>query len=794
MRGPGEDEGGAPDVGAEVAGFWRALVRGETHVAQDVARRLVGHVPLVSATFSFEEESGEGGAGEQGVAAAVAPDTPGPTIELWNADAEVPFVVVSAERHCLGRLGVSGATKDFQACLKPGPQGGSEACTILRHTDPKMRYGLAVAPTLEYVGIRTRPTGQTRDPSLFSRPLVPLSEAPGELLEDGFLDRLLEVAAAPRVARLLLESWPEKARLIFWRGGADSAEEILRSPRAGSATGVAGGAGAGEELEELGDGGREPPGPSTPRPRGEARPGEGRGAGSSEGGAGSGQGTGGDRAGGAQGASPWLKFRSAGGDGGSGSGGDGSSSPSSDDDSLPGSGSEGGRAPRSRDDLEGEVALLTEKLASVEGKLEELTLAEEERRKANDEALLSVFEAFDGRVKALERGQGGGPSSLSSRDRRRVASAVLASIDLDDYATKDQLSGLVPRRELNNPPPGTALHHLLGMRSKVGALETAVSAPTGDFKTLEGRVDTLEKKRHADAVEFGGVVFKDAQSTSAWFQLLGDPEAHRFCPDFVTILSITNESVTTIADGLKANADAIRAGFTTVTGAEATITYQIPYPENILTSSKGSGSLTEMGGYAWAPGWESREAFVGLFNNGTKSWFKTSVQGGIKNFQAAIDMQYPRTGRAQVNEVFTEVVRQAGAQALMFLDSIEPLADMLETTGMSAQDAWNRAALYPKTLFDSIRAVRVTAPKGMPGGAMLWGSFQATKLVQEFARHGFTDHPRISTLLAITSMQKEGVAIKKLEKDLSRETGKVIALEKKVGGLERRLGELERKS
>ena len=261
----------------------------------------------------------------------------------------------------------------------------------------------------------------------------------------------------------------------------------------------------------------------------------------------------------------------------------------------------------------------------------------------------------------------------------------------------------------------------------------------------------------------------------------------------MTILSITNESVTTIADGLKANADAIRAGFSTVTGAEATITYQIPYPENILTTNKGPGALTEMGGYSWAPGWESREAFVGLFNNGTKSWFKASLQGGIKNFQAAIDMEYPRLGRSQVNEVFTDVVRQAGAQAMMFLDSIEPLADMLETTGMSPQDAWNRAALYPKALFDSVRTVRVTAPKGMRGGAMLWGSLQATKLVQEYARQGFTDHPRISTLLAITSMQKEGVAIKKLEKELSREQGKTSAVEKKMGILERRLGEVERR-
>lgn len=129
----------------------------------------------------------------------------------------------------------------------------------------------------------------------------------------------------------------------------------------------------------------------------------------------------------------------------------------------------------------------------------------------------------------------------------------------------------------------------------------------------------------------------------------------------------------------------------------------------------------------------------------------------------------------------------------MFMDTIEPLADILQTTGMSPQDAWNRAALYPKILFDAVRMVRVNAPKGMSGGAMLWGTLRATKMVQEYATHGFTDHPRISSILAITSMQKEGVQLRKLEKDLNRETGKVAALEKKLTAMEKKVAEAGRR-
>ena len=119
------------------------------------------------------------------------------------------------------------------------------------------------------------------------------------------------------------------------------------------------------------------------------------------------------------------------------------------------------------------------------------------------------------------------------------------------------------------------------MRQKVVELEHVLKNAA-----LDARVQALENKRQADAVEFGGVTFNDAQSVNAWFKLLKDPEAHRHCPDFVTLLSVSCDTYYTITDGLKANADAKRAGFSELTAAEATITYQIPQPEHILVPTK----------------------------------------------------------------------------------------------------------------------------------------------------------------------------------------------------------------
>lgn len=118
-----------------------------------------------------------------------------------------------------------------------------------------------------------------------------------------------------------------------------------------------------------------------------------------------------------------------------------------------------------------------------------------EMEKANNQSLMSVFEAFDERVKALENDQGSSPSNVSARIKKRLVAQVLATIDLDDYATKAQLATYVPKSELNQPAPGTALHHLMGMRAKAGNLETTVTDPAGALQRLVGRLETLKKKR-----------------------------------------------------------------------------------------------------------------------------------------------------------------------------------------------------------------------------------------------------------------------------------------------------------
>ena len=100
-----------------------------------------------------------------------------------------------------------------------------------------------------------------------------------------------------------------------------------------------------------------------------------------------------------------------------------------------------------------------------------------------------------------------------------------------------------------------------------------------------------------------------------------------------------------------------------------------------------------MGRYKWASGFASRAAFEGPYQNGTKDQLRKALQAALRNYQQAIDQQYATSGPQSVHSVFSHMLRMAGAQALAFLDSIIPLADMLGTTGMSETEAWERTAL-----------------------------------------------------------------------------------------------------
>ena len=68
----------------------------------------------------------------------------------------------------------------------------------------------------------------------------------------------------------------------------------------------------------------------------------------------------------------------------------------------------------------------------------------------------------------------------------------------------------------------------------------------------------------------------------------------------------------------------------------------------------------------------------------------------------------------------------------------------------------------------------------------MWGSMLTTILVEEYAVSNFIDYPKIFSMLALSSMQKEGLLLKKLALDLSRQAGTAAAAENRLKVVENR--------
>ncbi len=72
--------------------------------------------------------------------------------------------------------------------------------------------------------------------------------------------------------------------------------------------------------------------------------------------------------------------------------------------------------------------------------------------------------------------------------------------------------------------------------------------------------------------------------------------------------------------------------------------------------------------------------------------------------------------------------------------------------------------IFTKAVFDDIRIVRALTLDSRHTASMIWGSFQTTKLLEEYCCLKFYQHPHVSNMLTLTSLQQEG---KKVENALS---------------------------
>ena len=94
----------------------------------------------------------------------------------------------------------------------------------------------------------------------------------------------------------------------------------------------------------------------------------------------------------------------------------------------------------------------------------------------------------------------------------------------------------------------------------------------------------------------------------------------------------------------------------------------------------------------------------------------------------------------------------------------------------------------------NIQGVRVgSAEMNMPA-AMIWGSFKATDLAEEYKKQEkFIEHPKVCSILALTSIEHEGKSIAEAIASLQGEKSSLGDLTKRVAGCEKEIKWMKKK-
>ncbi len=307
------------------------------------------------------------------------------------------------------------------------------------------------------------------------------------------------------------------------------------------------------------------------------------------------------------------------------------------------------------------------------------------------------------------------------------------------------------------------LDQLSGLSSQVSNIEQDLKDPDGTFARLEGRVKALKGQRAGDAIERRGKTFQDLGAVATWLHTFKDKDLYQYCVDMVTLIMLSAKAHETIAEEMAMAAVAHKVEYNSLTKAQISLPYGLTYPENLMKKMDKQKHVAT-GGWFWMTAWSTFSAFKGTFNNRAKDAITSLLWEVANTIQNAINFAFPLATQPLVHAMFTKQLLLSRTQALEWIEALEPLYEILLSAGMLLDNVWEQVLVFTKAVFDEVCTVRALTLNSKNTAGMIWGSFQTTKLLEEYRRLKFYQHPHVSNTLVLTPLQHKG---KKVENTLS---------------------------
>ena len=401
------------------------------------------------------------------------------------------------------------------------------------------------------------------------------------------------------------------------------------------------------------------------------------------------------------------------------------------------------------------LEILVAKVSLMEERIEKLT-EEAESARIKESVYEGMIREVEERYKTLAKEQGGRGTESAARETLRQIHNLKASVIRDEKDIAD--------------------------------LKFELSDPSGQLSYVLNECKKIEARVDLEAVELGGDVYRseiDAAALTATFPT----EGYACVFDFVTLLFFSSDPYTDYTSVMATEQARIKAGYKSVAAARNAASHQVKYPPILMktttSGTEGRTTVTE----SLAAGMANFEAFSGPNRTGLKWEIKAAVQSIKRQFKGIILSDFKRgtTGYTFCEESLA----QSSQQVMDWLGSIETFYEELLLSKMTAAKAWEAVLLYTRRLFDDIWEVRSVGRETRKESALVWSSLRAHRVLQEYTRWNFTEHPNVASMLTRYVLEHQGLMEKETGAEAAKKANKAIAAQKgAIDGLKSDLGNL----
>lgn len=347
---------------------------------------------------------------------------------------------------------------------------------------------------------------------------------------------------------------------------------------------------------------------------------------------------------------------------------------------------------------------------------------------------------------------------LNEQERQSIINQVLSSMDYAEISARIS-GGLLNSSDLDNQ-----VQELRAWRSVIEEKVTFWQ------ERIQKSIEDLEASRDSSVVRRSGMFFSGESDVTAVIERLPADDRkmiHLYCLDMISVLYLLGTQAGDYNKQIRAMADAKKAGFVGELESKVVLSYTCLVPPTVLTTIEGKDT-TAQGGTKWAPLFSDPSYFEQGIGKTTVSRIEGQINTICDLHNKMIESKFPLNLLGQdVGEdpnpvwhnVLLEQSRLARAQALGFVQSLLPMYKTFLNSGMQSKESWNRVHVFAREVLQCIQAKRVVAAEMTNPSQMLWGSFQASELAEQFRKQSFIQHPMVSSLMCLTSLEREGKSL-----------------------------------